>query len=838
MNQTFLTIFLLLLTLSAHIFPCAAGEAVVQRQYNTDLIRIDSIKGGSGFNYSIISYDGLCSMGDIGMPDLPLDVFKVAVPTYCTDFTVSVTAINRSKEMPLTLPVVPRQEPRSLRDTSSDLVVNIDDMLYTSQHAIKATVLDDGFMMGNIHMVSIALCPFTYDMATKTISIATSVEVRVTYRDCTEDEMQNKPIMSETTSTTLTQAAKSTCQNLTISNEFSRANLASDNDNVSDYYYIIVPENLKNALKSLICWKSQKGYNVCVKTIESICSDSKFRIEETYKFNNSTEVLVDSAASLRAYLHSEFSRVGPFYCFIIGDHRTTMPIRKFQEIKSSYDYYKNFNGDAFIPTDNYFSDLTSTWVIEKPSDIGQYCATSTGSYYPDLVMGRLLCHTEAEIYNYIEKLILYESNPGLGDTSYLEKCVYFEHDGSQLGKCSLIGNSQQVRDVFNPFKETILLQDQLHNTPGGCLPHRGQDVIKAISEVGYISGHGHGSPGSIYTCTWQAHIVSNDTYDKNLLGFTIRDTDKMCGFNNLTNKNKPGVMYSIACDSSPFDIYVEKGTYVSGSKINILDDGHKYNLPYNMGSAYTVADLNGGVAYLGNTRYGYLTSSTYMEKCFGEEILKVKKIGIAETLSKSRGTSYVQKTHHLIGDPEFELWLQRPEVFSITTRIQNLSFVCRSEDTNDIDVKLYNFNQHPINNKRVIVGMTDQVIPLSDCDYVLSFWKSGYLPYMAYYAFQGTAQLSSHHAIVNDAYIGTGQNQYFYISNAGRINLQITNQAHIGRGLRIGQAGLLDLTAGNNCVIEGAEVSNGGILKAKANEIKLMSGFKVFKGGEVHLICE
>jgi len=78
----------------------------------------------------------------------------------------------------------------------------------------------------------------------------------------------------------------------------------------------------------------------------------------------------------------------------------------------------------------------------------------------------------------------------------------------------------------------------------------------------------------------------------------------------------------------------------------------------------------GGVAFLGNTRWGWVTSSYLIEKKFIEYAYAEdsRHLAVAEALSKiyypnKRDLNY---GHNLFGDPELKMWLYEPERISLT----------------------------------------------------------------------------------------------------------------------------------------------------------------------------
>lgn len=190
-------------------------------------------------------------------------------------------------------------------------------------------------------------------------------------------------------------------------------------------YYIISERSLLPALEDLATWKTQKGYRVVKKAIEDVYEDSRYKV--------GIDDIVDEAASLRKYLQDEYDSHGTFFCLLVGDHRTRIPIRKIFDSRYEKPYYDPC-GDDYIPTDNYFSDLSKDqWKVSKDFNGMFVCDyMNQDKFEPYIYLGRLLCHTEEEIHNYTRKLILYETNPGRGQTDYLENSMIFvQFDGSR-----------------------------------------------------------------------------------------------------------------------------------------------------------------------------------------------------------------------------------------------------------------------------------------------------------------------------------------------------------------------------------------------------------------------
>jgi len=99
--------------------------------------------------------------------------------------------------------------------------------------------------------------------------------------------------------------------------------------------------------------------------------------------------------------------------------------------------------------------------------------------------------------------------------------------------------------------------------------------------------------------------------------------------------------------------------------IGIYDDvgsGGQHIDHYHLGKSFTILSKAGNVAYLGNTRNGWIYSSHEMFKNFGQQINNgFYNIGVAEANSRSQAASLglldisIAYGHNLLGCPEMEI---------------------------------------------------------------------------------------------------------------------------------------------------------------------------------------
>ena len=117
-----------------------------------------------GVTYTTISYGDLINGGAPGMPSLPIDYIRFSVPYNATNFRVTATKLmNRSFSIDHLL--YPCQAPRMMNDTTPVVITLPDTAAYysgTSYPSVTAWVVDEGFLDGENHIVTVAVMPFSY----------------------------------------------------------------------------------------------------------------------------------------------------------------------------------------------------------------------------------------------------------------------------------------------------------------------------------------------------------------------------------------------------------------------------------------------------------------------------------------------------------------------------------------------------------------------------------------------------------------------------------------------------------------------------------------------------
>ena len=849
-------VFLLTLLLIIGVSKAFAGTETVVRNYDVSSLTITPAEG-DGISYSKLEFGDLYTSQEVGAPELPVEYVRFIVPVASKGFTATVSMMGSTITHRLLSRIWPVQSPVRIDGRTIPVFVAPDENAYAKNHEARAEVVDDSFIDGCNHIVTVAVYPVAYSDADRTVKAASQIEVKLSFVECSVAELDTKPIFPPLPSPYF-QIEDMVVNTVSVPAYAPRRSVTIDS--VPERYYIITPKNLEEPLRHLATWKGQKGYQVTVKFIEDIYATSRYAIGQTCMFDNGTsEEIVDSAASLRAYLKDQYIAHGSYFCLLVGDYRTPMPIRRTRSksLESAYKYEYDFNpcGEYYTPTDTYFSDFTTKWDLTKWSREKIYSTYEWNIVYaPDVVTGRLLCSQPKEIENYLRKLIIYESNPGLGDVLYLQNHLYFEQDSWKFVKDnegndvkvengSLLGTSAGARNTFSPFPETTtLIADSCRFKPDGTPHiHKGKDIIKAIGASGYSNWYAHGSPTRIGTCHWFHFIIPITSYTDEQAYGKRSEYDYEIGLDMMDNRNKPSVAYSVSCDIAPFDMFVS-GREITDNLGRLIDrvNGHIFDVPYNFGGAFTVAGDFGGPALLCNTRFGWFSSGFEIHRRFHQLLAKNPIIGIAETLSKSQcSESHARVTHHLIGEPEFKMWTVLPrKLDNLTVKVEDHGLTISGNDLLGANVSTYNgrvgnlWQKCSLNSIEISAAATMN-------DFTVSIWKTGYLPFIGLYSFEGTMTDQKKEYIVQTAMLGNP----FYADSTDNNGF---NPTVFGFGTSYTVYATEKITAYPNLIVDdGSEVmldcekdveiactvKSGGKLTVVAEKVKMNPGFKVEKGG-------
>ncbi len=795
----------------------SAKSIDAERIYDVSGIAHSRIESPDGISYEKIAWPSM-SLNDIeGEAELPLEYIRFMVPTYSNNFRVSLTSFDNAETLQLSAKLQPVQSPFK-SDESSTIHFVHPGPEYKSVEAPAAKFVGDGFVDGCNHIVTVAVCPATYDSANNRISVFRNVTVRLEYDLCGESGLTGSvPIFRSAPSDWFD------LDNLVVNpsdTKFFSPRKASGKAATRDSYYIIVPGGLAPYVNDLSLWKKQKGYDVHVKVVEEILNDSRYAV-------NPAKGIVDRAASLREYLKDQYAEKGAFFCLLVGNSKTSMPIRK---ACTKYIHQNRLeNGKYAVPTDAYFSDLTQIWDLKKEYTGNEYMALDDQlQYNPDIFVGRLLCSTAGEVMSYTKKLIIYESNPGLGNSDYLEKGLFLQ--AYDMIPCS---------DATIPAMAAIFgsnLVKMIDTGEDNRYP-KGPDVIRQMKDCGFSSWNAHGNPYGI-ACSdntkgnYHARVVTSldivccpesgaGTNRPIIQGWWFFD-ETGNGLDNLNNPYSPGIVYSMSCDTNPFDIF--------------SDGSNLYDTAPNLGESYTCGFNYGGVAFLGNTRSGYKWTSDDLQKIFLELIPAIRKIGVCEAISKQqKGDKYLSCAHNLIGDPELDMWLGKPLALTLSDDLE-INVPTPLVSDSKASVVIWDGVDSPVSYTHYNDGEASwRENPMTRKDFMISVWKSKYLPEIQYHGVSGTIAGHDKRFIVRTAVLGISKNgvsadSMFAIGDKGSLNISASDEIRATSRFQVENGGSADLFCLKGVDLTGSSVKSGGKLKITAKNVVLDAGFQVEAG--------
>lgn len=809
----------MLVFITSVLSPLRADAGIIHQQnFATSDFVIGNITAPNGESFSRVSGRDMFGSGEIGQPELPYKVIRFLVPDNAYDFKVTIEDMGPTSPFVLDNAIYPVQKDIPINDYTDDMFTFPDEDMYCSlKTSLRADILEESRLEGRYHIVSVGLWPLVYSGDEKKLELYSSMCINLDYKENTLFKQISKNA-NPTSFINISDLVVNAEQGLTANTLSSSRGFVNQGIwQKLPRYYIISEKSLIPALEDLATWKMQKGYHVVTTAIEDIYDDERYKV--------GTNGIVDEAASLRKYLQDEYDEYGTFFCFLVGDHRTRMPIRKaYWRINSKN---PSFNGDNYIPTDAYFANLMEDKWDVITSDIGNYSDKDSNlAFDPYIYVGRLLCHSAEEIHNYTSKLILYESNPGRGNTNYLtEAMIFVQYDGKDNYENTL----NSMSDLFESVK--CLLDSKISSSSAASYP-TGEIIINQMNKSGYNSLMGHGEPGTIacsgiYSSDWE-YIKALNSY-KHDPDSTKSQTNlsKLChnnGLDLMNNYDSPSVTYTMSCTTMPFDVYIDGWRDI-------------FDLPHTMASSYTVGGPYGGVAYVGNTRSGYWGSSPLLEVLFLQHIQTAPKIGIAEALSKYayKNWDYIRLIHNLIGDPEFEMWTTRPSNLDVNVAWDQSTISVRGEDAigstvvinnGEGNIRLYNITQpvfYPV--KYSDAGKMEAV----------GVYKTGFLPIVNLDCYNDELESCNRRFVVRDAQLGCVESLSVVIGQDANVDIRAVDSVSTGSGLNITSNGKLNLRCDKQVLMEGSEISTGGAISVKGEKVILSNGFSVKAGGTLSI---
>ena len=393
-------------------------------------------------------------------------------------------------------------------------------------------------------------------------------------------------------------------------------------------YIIITSRSLAAPLEELADYKTSVGIPAEVAFIEDILSRQSGR---------------DDAERLREYLKI-FHADGGRYVLLAGDE-TVIPVR-----------YAHHNSSETQPPlaaqqicDLYFADLTGDWDTDGDNVWGEV-AIDGADLQPELLVGRLPFNRLEEAANYVTKLIEYETNPGRGESNYLNRAMFFSSD--EMRDYTDGGQHYRIAQAYPTSFDIDTVSGVEASAGDDPSPHNlsASDVMPVLSD-GYgivnIIAHGRTDGFGVRTSGY------NNWPKSYFLSQTGETEHGSC--DSLLSNQKTSFYYSLACDNGAFD----------------MDQP-----PFNQNNPNLVQKLMGldgagAVAFVAYSRWGWISTSHFLQKTFFDSLFAHPDRPAIEAMNASKAVYYYYRDlnygQNFFGDPSLKIYTDVPHTLKVET---------------------------------------------------------------------------------------------------------------------------------------------------------------------------
>ncbi|HWN83215.1 MAG TPA: C25 family cysteine peptidase, partial [Candidatus Udaeobacter sp.] len=274
-------------------------------------------------------------------------------------------------------------------------------------------------------------------------------------------------------------------------------------------YVIVTSQALSSEFQRLADWKTQKGSQAVVRTVEWI--------DQTYPNG------VDRAERIRFFVRDAYQNWGTAYVLLGGDS-DVIPVRYSQSL---------FFGGESIPSDLYYGCLDGNWNGDGDSRFGEGDVAGQIADGADLAfevsIGRAPVSTLSHADTFVDKTLLYEQTPP-ASTRYphsilvLAERLFPATHGADV--------AEQALDLLPPWIRVARLYEESGSYPGSVELTRQAAIDSINAGFGIVHHVGHGYRNTM--------SVGSGTLNNS-------DAD------NLTNGPRNSVVFAINCSSASTD---------------------------------------------------------------------------------------------------------------------------------------------------------------------------------------------------------------------------------------------------------------------------------------------
>jgi len=576
-------------------------------------------------NFDYIELTDCDNIEEQGKPRLPFKIVNLLLPENVELDTIVCEV--ETQVLPGNFIIYPAQRKQKTDGELTDDLFELDSSIYLSNNYYpknQFNIINHGYMHGN-SILSLALYPLRYLPDSHSLILYNKIKLTIFLKP-------GSGLYSKTDYTDNYGFCDVFLSNFLSNPEKLSRDVGKYKTTISDQplYLIITSEELRSSFYPLLEWKTRKGLNASIVTIDSIVNS----------YNG-----IDVQERIRNFLVQAYSQ--SVLWVLIGGDGEILPFR--------YVYHSNISSAVPLANqqicDLYYADLDGEWDKDLDGVYGEPTDDSP-DIYPELFVGRAPVKSREEAEILVRKIINYEKNPGSGDYSFIKKALWISSD--QLRDWETVGQHTLVsREVAPSFYQDLqtLVESPTGNAENPTSP-TGSKCIETMNQGwGIIGVLAHGKSNGFVASSnflneWPKTYVYSDSGNEDGNGH----------LNNLNDSSNLGLLYSISCNQTALDVEIEPAL----------------GTPPCIGKRFLTIKDKGTVAFLGYSRWGWVSSSYKLASAFMKSLFNSEygyHIGVAEALSKTTYPQYrdLNYGHNLLGDPEMQIWTEIPAPIAINS---------------------------------------------------------------------------------------------------------------------------------------------------------------------------
>lgn len=439
---------------------------------------------------------------------LPVKTVNIILPRNAADINTSY-AIN-------SLHTIPSQKPElNSPFYNGDKILQSKPALQPTEHVIYQGT----GKWGDVTYARFAVLPALYNSGSQAYEIAEDITISIYY-----NSVNNKPKKSAIVPQ-LIRMDPSFINASTIAEWYTQTK-----HRTYDYLIVTTPA-LYSAAQSLVSFHQNQGLVTSFADISTVLA---------------TSTGINPADKLRNYLLTEYINSPFTYLLLIGDI-DIIPIAYLTPEP---------NGDDTVPSDFYYSDLSSNFDSDFDGKLGEY---NTGmDYTPEIMVGRIPCNDVNTVSQICSRIVNFEtsSQPWKRNVLLPAAILNYGNEGDDENYERTDGATfveYCKSNVLRNYQNTTLYEQAglLHSVPSDySLKADTLSMLLNTQNWGIVNWSAHGSPTSSARKVWL-----NDTNNDNLPNpqelqwYTLLNVDT---FDNLTNQSG-SVFFCASCQNGMID---------------------------------------------------------------------------------------------------------------------------------------------------------------------------------------------------------------------------------------------------------------------------------------------